>query len=75
MVSKINSIGIYGINPYMVTVEADVNDGMPTFDIVGLPDNAVKESKNRVRSAIKNSGYLLRYQFLAGGSRRCSATG
>ena len=57
MVSKINSIGIYGINPYMVTVEADVNDGMPTFDIVGLPDNAVKESKNRVRSAIKNSGY------------------
>ena len=46
-----------GINPYMVTVEADVNDGMPTFDIVGLPDNAVKESKNRVRSAIKNSGY------------------
>ena len=57
MVSKINSIGIYGINPYMVTVEADVNDGMPAFDIVGLPDNAVKESKNRVRSAIKNSGY------------------
>lgn len=57
MVSKINSIGIYGINPYMVTVEADVSDGMPTFDIVGLPDNAVKKSKNRVRSAIKNSGY------------------
>lgn len=57
MVSKINSIGIYGINPYMVTVEADVSDGMPTFDIVGLPDGAVKESKNRVRSAIKNSGF------------------
>ena len=57
MVSKINSIGIYGINPYMVTVEADVNDGMPTFDIVGLAEGAVKESKNRVRSAIKNSGY------------------
>lgn len=57
MVSKINSIGIYGIDPYMMTVEADVSDGMPSFDIVGLPDAAVKESKNRVRSAIKNSGF------------------
>ena len=56
MVSKITSIGIFGIDCYMMTVEADVSDGMPAFDIVGLPDAAVKESKNRVRSAIKNSG-------------------
>ncbi len=57
MVSKITSIGIFGIDCYMMTVEADVADGMPAFDIVGLPDAAVKESKNRVRSAIKNSGF------------------
>ena len=57
MVSKITSIGIFGIDCYMMTVEADVSDGMPAFDIVGLPDAAVKESKNRVRSAIKNSGF------------------
>lgn len=57
MVSKFYSIGLFGISPYTVTVEADVSGGMFAFDIVGVPDTAVKESKNRVRAAAKNSGY------------------
>ena len=55
--SNINSAGIFGINGYVVEVETDMSNGMPGVDIVGLPDNAVKESKERVKSAIKNSGF------------------
>ena len=55
--SNINSAGIFGINGYVVEVETDMANGMPGVDIVGLPDNAVKESKERVKSAIKNSGF------------------
>ena len=54
MFSKIKSIGIFGIDSYMVEIEADVSGGLPCFDVVGLPDTAVKESRDRVRSAIKN---------------------
>ena len=75
MIVKINTGALSGLDGKHVIVEADFSNGLPSFDIVGLPDTAVKESKERVRSAIKNSGYLLRYEFLAGGSRRCSATG
>lgn len=57
MLAKINSLGIYGIQGFSVTVECDVSAGVPSFEIVGLPDTAVKESKERVRSAIKNSGF------------------
>ena len=57
MVSKLYSIGLYGINSYLVQVEADVSGGLPCFDLVGLPDMAVKESRNRVRSAMKNCGF------------------
>lgn len=57
MFTRINSIGVFGINSYMVQVEADVSGGLPCFDIVGLPDLAVKESRDRVRSALKNSGF------------------
>lgn len=56
MLSKINSCGLNGIDGYIVDVEVDMSQGLPGFEIVGLPDNAVKESKERVRSAIKNSG-------------------
>lgn len=56
MLAKINSCGLFGIDGYIVDVEVDVCNGMPSFEIVGLPDNAVKESKERVRTAIKNSG-------------------
>ncbi len=57
MFAKINSVGIFGIDTYMLHIEADVSGGLPCFDVVGLPDTAVKESRNRVRAAIKNSGF------------------
>ena len=57
MVSKINSIGLFGLDSYMIEIEADVSKGQLAFDIVGLPDSAVRESRDRVRSAIKNCGY------------------
>lgn len=57
MFSKVNSLGLQGIDGFKVAVEVDLSSGLPKFDIVGLPDTAVKESKDRVRSAIKNSGF------------------
>lgn len=55
MLAKVKSLGLNGIEGFGVVVEADVNNGLPKFDIVGLPDTAIKESKERIRSAIKNS--------------------
>lgn len=56
MVSKIRSLGIKGIGGYEVSVECFLSSGLPAFDIVGLPDAAVKEARDRVRAAIKNTG-------------------
>ena len=57
MLALIKSYGVKGIEGFPVTAEVDMHAGMPTYDIVGLADTAVKESKERVRSALKNSGY------------------
>lgn len=57
MLSKIYSCGLSGIEGFTVSVETDISNGMPGFDIVGLPDTAVKEAKERIRSAIKNTGF------------------
>lgn len=57
MLAKINSFGLNGISGYAVTVEIDISNGLPNTEVVGLPDAAVKESSERVRSAIANSGY------------------
>ena len=57
MVGRSFSMGIYGMDAFLVEVEADLSQGLPAFDLVGLPDAAVKESRNRVRSAIKNCGF------------------
>ncbi len=57
MFSALQSVGLFGIDSYMIKVEADVSGAKPSFDIVGLPDAAVKESRDRVRAAIKNSGF------------------
>lgn len=57
MLSVTNSLALIGLDGYLVEVEVDLSRGLPKFEIVGLPDTAVKESKERVRSAIKNSGY------------------
>lgn len=59
MLSIIKSFGLTGITGYSVRAEIDINQGLPGYDIVGLVGTAIKESKERVRSAIKNSG--LRY--------------
>ncbi|MGI5978127.1 MAG: YifB family Mg chelatase-like AAA ATPase [Oscillospiraceae bacterium] len=56
MVSKIRSLGIRGIGGYEVSVECFLSTGLPAFDIVGLPDTAVKEARDRVRAAIKTAG-------------------
>ena len=58
MLSKIYSAGVLGIEGYEVTVECSAWDRMPKFDLVGLPDAAVKEAKGRVRSACENSGFM-----------------
>ena len=54
MVSKINSLGLVGLEAFLVTIEADLSTGLPSFDVVGLPDASIKESRNRVKSALKN---------------------
>ncbi len=59
MISKVNSTALLGIDGYIVSVETDISNGMPGFDIVGLPDAAVKESKERIRAAIKNTGLVM----------------
>lgn len=57
MLAKLYSYGLIGITGCLINVEVDITTGMQRVDTVGLPDNAVKESKERVRSAICNSGY------------------
>ena len=57
MISKVLSSAVLGIDAYLVSVEVDISPGLPAFSTVGLPDGAVKESKDRVKSAIKNGGY------------------
>ena len=56
LLSRIHSYGLSGLNGFRVEIEADLHAGLPSYDIVGLPDAAVKESRERVKSAIKNSG-------------------
>ena len=54
--AMINSLGCFGIDAYGVKVEADSDDSLPGFEVVGLPDASVKESRDRVRAAIHNCG-------------------
>ncbi|MCP4746992.1 MAG: YifB family Mg chelatase-like AAA ATPase [Desulfobacteraceae bacterium] len=58
MLAKALSSAVIGIDAYQVEVEIDITKGLPAFTIVGLPETAVKESKERVKAAIKNSGYV-----------------
>ena len=57
MVSKIRSLGLQGVMGYEVSTECDLSGGLPNFDIVGLPDTAVKEARDRVRAVIKNCDF------------------
>ena len=57
MICSCRSFGLEGIAGYEVSVESDLSAGLPAFDVVGLPDAAVREARERIRSAIKNSGF------------------
>ena len=57
MVATVYSGVLSGLNAHKIAVEVDTNNSLPSVIIVGLPDTAVSEAKERVRSAIKNSGY------------------
>ena len=59
MLARIRSFGVKGIGGYEVTVECYVTNGLPSFDVVGLPDAAVKEARERVRAAAKSNGFHL----------------
>ncbi len=57
MYNQVKSAALVGVEGFMVTVEVDTSNGLPRFDVVGMPDSSVKESTDRVRTAIKNSNY------------------
>lgn len=57
MANGVNTLGISGIHGSLIQVEAFISGGLPSFDIVGLPDAAVKEARERVRAAAKSSGF------------------
>lgn len=57
MLCRVASLGLVGLTSYLVGVEVDVSRGLPSFELVGLPDAAVKESRERVRAALKNCGF------------------
>lgn len=57
MVNKVTTATVIGLDAYNVSVETDVLNGLPAFSIVGLPDTAINEARDRVRSAIRNSGF------------------
>src|SRR5512136_1475962 len=59
MLSRVHSAALSGIDARVLDVEVDVSNGLPSFTIVGLPDATVKEARERVRSALKNSGFPL----------------
>ena len=58
MLAKVLSSAVLGIEAYAVEVEVDIGNGLPAFNIVGLPDTACRESADRVRAAVKNSGIV-----------------
>ena len=57
MFASVQSLGLFGIDGFPVTTEADISQGLPSFELVGLPDAAVRESRDRVRAVIKNAGF------------------
>ena len=57
MVYSIHSLGLHGVAGYPVSVECDLSNGLPAFTVVGLPDAAINEARERVRAAIKNQGF------------------
>lgn len=61
MLARVYSCALLGINGIPLEVEVDIHGGLPTFDIIGLPDASVREAKERVRAAVRNSGFEFPY--------------
>lgn len=61
MIAKVHSCTLLGIRGIPLEIEVDISDGLPAFDIIGLPDASVREAKERVRAAIRNSGFFFPY--------------
>ena len=59
MLSIIKSMALHGLEGYLIEVQVDVSNGIPCWEVVGLPDTSVREAKERVKTAIKNTGYEL----------------
>jgi magnesium chelatase family protein len=59
MISKVYSITVNGLESSLIEIEVDINQGLPSFTIVGLPDQGIQESKERLRSAMKSSNFRL----------------
>lgn len=57
MLSIVKSIALHGLQGYLVNIQVDISSGMPSFEIVGLPDTSIRESKERVKTAIRNSTF------------------
>lgn len=57
MISIVKSMSLHGLEGYLIEVQVDVSPGLPCFEIVGLPDASIREAKERVKTAIRNSGY------------------
>jgi magnesium chelatase family protein len=62
MLAKVMTCAIVGLDGAIVQVEADISPGLPFFAVVGLPDTAVSEARERVRPAIRNSGFTFPYK-------------
>ena len=56
MLAKVRTCAVVGLDGYVIEVEVDISPGLPSFTIVGLPDTAVQEARERARAAIRNSG-------------------
>lgn len=59
MITKVKSSGYFGIESFFTDVEVDISKGFPSFNIVGLGDTAINESRERIKAGIRNSGYKL----------------
>ncbi len=57
MLSIVKSLALHGLQGYLVNIQVDISAGMPSFEIVGLPDTSIREAKERVKTAIRNSTY------------------
>src|SRR6187399_2401317 len=57
MLARVRSAALVGLDAHLIEVEVDISGGLPQFSVVGLPDATVRESRDRVRSALKNTGF------------------